>query len=85
MNGVNGEVARGDYIVSAGEFIKLHAKFVEEDDKPDTGEVTQTYKVTEEDLENGFTVPMELYVKENGGRNSGKRAHFKVEYKFTVK
>ena len=85
MTEINGEVARGDYIVSAGEFIKLHAKFVEEDDKPDTGEVTQTYKVTEEDLENGFTVPMELYVKENGGRNSGKRAHFKVEYKFTVK
>lgn len=85
MTEINGEVARGDYIVSAGEFIKLHAKFVEEDDKPDTGEVTQTYKVTEEDLENGFTVPMEFYVKENGGRNSGKRAHFKVEYKFTVK
>ena len=85
MTEINGEVARGDYIVSAGEFIKLHAKFVEEDDKPDTGEVTQTYKVTEEDLENGFTVPMELYVKEHGGRNSGKRAHFKVEYKFTVK
>lgn len=82
---INGENTRGEYIVSAGESIKLHAKFVEEDDKPDTGEVTKTYKVTEEDLVNGFTVPMELYVKENGGRNSGKRAHFNVEYNFTAK
>ena len=47
--------------------------------------MTKTYKVTEEDLVNGFTVPMELYVKENGGRNSGKRAHFDVEYNFTAK
>lgn len=82
---INGEVTRGEHIVSAGESIKLHAKFVEEDDKPDIGEVTKTYKVTEEDLVNGFTVPMELYVKENGGRNSGKRAHFNVEYNFTAK
>lgn len=82
---INGENTGRDYIVTAGESIKLRIKFVEEDDNPDVGEAEKTYKVTEEDLENGFTVPLELYVKENGGRNSGKSAHFNVEYNFTVK
>lgn len=82
---INGENTGRDYIVTAGEYIKLRIKFVEEDDNPDVGEAEKTYKVTEEDLENGFTVLLELYVKENGGRNSGKSAHFNVEYNFTVK
>ena len=82
---INGENTGRDYVVTAGESIKLRIKFVEEDDNPDVGEAEKTYKVTGADLENGFTVPLELYVKENGGRNSGKRAHFNVEYNFTVK
>lgn len=82
---INGENTGRDYVVTAGESIKLRIKIVEEDDNPDVGEAEKTYKVTEADLENGFTVPLELYVKENGGRNSGKSAHFNVEYSFTVK
>lgn len=82
---INGENTGRDYVVTAGESIKLRIKFVEEDDNPDVGEAEKTYKVTGADLENGFTVPLELYVKENGGRNSGKRAYFNVEYNFTVK
>ena len=82
---INGENTGRDYVVTAGESIKLRIKIVEEDDNPDVGEAEITYKVTEADLENGFTVPLELYVKENGGRNSGKSAHFNVEYNFTVK
>lgn len=82
---INGENTGRDCVVTVGESIKLRIKFVEEDDNPDVGEAEKTYKVTEEDLENGFTVPLELYVKENGGRNSGKSAHFNVEYNFTVK
>lgn len=82
---INGENTGRDYVVTAGESIKLRIKFVEEDDNPDVGEAEKTYKVTGADLENGFTVPLELYVKENGGRNSGKSAHFNVEYNFTVK
>ena len=82
---INGENTGRDYVVTAGESIKLRIKIVEEDDNPDVGEAEKTYKVTEADLENGFTVPLELYVKENGGRNSGKSAHFNVEYSFTMK
>ena len=82
---INGENTGRDYVVTAGESIKLRIKIVEEDDNPDVGEAEKTYKITEADLEHGFTVPLELYVKENGGRNSGKSAHFNVEYNFTVK
>ena len=41
--------------------------------------------VTKDDIQHGFTITMDLYVKENGGRNSGKSAHFTVTYTFTVK
>jgi hypothetical protein len=49
------------------------------------GEASSAYTVTEEDLQNGFDIVMDLYVTENGGRNSGKSAHFVVTYSFSVK
>lgn len=82
---VNGERASGVYTVSAGDTLRFYAKFTESDDNPDIGEASKSYTVTEKDLIDGFTVKMDLYVKENGGKNSGKSAHFVVSFSYTPK
>lgn len=82
---VNGESAIGEYILSKGDTLSFYAEFTESDDNPDVGKASASYTVKEEDLMNGFNVSMDLYVKENGGRNSGKRAHFTVNYDFKAK
>ena len=82
---INGERAGRELVISIGEILTFYAKFTESDDNPDVGEATKKYTVTEDDLLNGFTVSMDLYVTENGGRNSGKSAHFTVTYTFSPK
>ena len=82
--GVNGEPVSRQYLLSAGDTIECHAQFIEEDSIPDVGDASASHFVTEEDLQNGFSVVMDLYVTENRGRNSGKSAHFIVTYNFTV-
>ena len=82
---VNGERAGGEYVISVGDTLSFYAEFTESDDNPDVGKASKTYTVTEDDLINGFTVSMDLNVTENGGRNSGKSAHFTVNYNYTVK
>ena len=82
---INGENAGREIVVSVGETLKCYAKFTESDDNPDIGEASKSYTVTEEDILNGFTITMDLYVTENGGKNSGKSAHFVVTYTFTGK
>jgi len=82
---VNGERAGGEYIISVGDKLSFYAEFTKSDDNPDVGKASTTYTVTEDDLKNGFTVSMDLNVTENGGRNSGKRAHFTVNYNYTAK
>ena len=82
---INGESTGREIVVSVGETLKFYAKFTEEDDNPDVGEASKSYTVTEDDILNGFTITMDLYVKENGGKNSGKSAHFVVTYTFTGK
>lgn len=82
---INGERVGREIIVSVGDKLKCYAKFTETDDNPDVGEASKTYTVTKDDIQHGFTITMDLYVKENGGRNSGKSAHFTVTYTFTVK
>ena len=81
---VNGELAAKMYVLSAGETINYYAQFRESDDNPDVGEASASHTVTEEDLMNGISVSMDLYVTENGGRNSGKSAHFIVTYEYTA-
>ena len=51
---------------------------------PDVGEATVTHTVTEEDFANGFSVEVEVYATENGGRNSGKSAHFVTTFTFEI-
>lgn len=81
---INGERIGRDIIVSVGDKLTCYAKFTESDDNPDVGEASKTYTVTKDDIQNGFTITMDLYVKENGGRNSGKSAHFTVTYTFSI-
>lgn len=81
---INGERIGREIIVSVGDKLTCYAKFTESDDNPDMGEASKTYTVTKDDIQNGFTITMDLYVKENGGRNSGKSAHFTVTYTFSI-
>ena len=84
-NELNGEIAKKEYAVSVGDSLNFYSRYTESDKDPDVGEASQTYVVTEEDLQNGFSVTMDLYVTENGGRNSGQSAHFVVTYTFSTK
>ena len=77
--------AKNEYAVSVGDTLSFYSRYTESDQDPDVGEASQTYVVTEEDLQNGFSVTMDLYVTENGGRNNGKSAHFVVTYTFSAK
>ena len=81
---VNGALAGRQFIVKNGETIEFYAKFTESDGDPDIGEVSKSYKVTDKDFNDGFTVTLDVYVEENGGSNRGKKAHFIVTYRFTI-
>ena len=80
---LNGERTANEYALAVGETLNCYAKFTESDDNPDVGEAWASHTVTEDDLLNGFTVSMDLYVTENGGRNSGQSAHYVVTYDFS--
>ena len=82
-NEINGDRVYSTIGVAPGETLSLHTRISEDDDNPDIGENTARYTVTEDDLKNGFTVTMDIYVTENGGKNSGQTAHFIVTYTFT--
>lgn len=81
---INGEPVEKEMLISEGDTLKFYAEFTESDEKPDEGEVSKSYTVTEDDLQEGFDVEMEVYVTENGGRNSGKSAHYIVTFTFTT-
>ncbi len=82
-NEINGEKVTSKQEISIGDTLELFSEYTESDDNPDVGSAKKTYTVTEDDFINGFTVDMDVYVKENGGKNSGKKAHFIVSYIFT--
>lgn len=85
VNQINGENILPERAISVGETLNFYSKFTEADKFPDVGEASASHIVTAEDILSGFTIPMDLYVKENGGRNKGKTAHFTVTYIFTTK
>jgi len=81
---INGENVNREkeYIFKIGDQIKIKVHFEEDDDNPDIGEATKSYRITKEDIVNGFEVLLDLSVKENGGRYKGKRAEFTVKFSF---
>ena len=82
---VNGEPTTQEYELSVGDTIECYARYTEDDKDPDIGEASASYIITEDDLVNGFTISMDLYVTENGGRNIGESAYYIVNFAFTVK
>lgn len=67
-----------------GDTVSLYARCEESDDNPDIGTATVTHTITETDMEEGFSESIDVYVTENGGRNSGQSAHFIVTFTFSV-
>lgn len=80
---INGERPTRTIGIAPGDKLSFYAEFTESDNNPDIGKASASYTVTEEDIENGFTVSMDLYVTENGGKNSGKSAYFIVTFAFS--
>ena len=81
---LNGERAGQSYAISVGDTLSFRAEITEYDDNPDVGTATASHTVTDEDFANGFAVTMDVYVRENGGRNRGQSAHFVVSYIFSI-
>lgn len=80
---IDGERPSKTIGVAAGDTLSFSATITESDDSPDTGTGSTSYTVTEDDIENGFEVAFDVYVTENGGRNSGQSAHFVVTFTFS--
>ena len=80
---IDGEWAPRQMGIAVGQTLSFSAKITESDDNPDVGTGSATYTVTEENLVNGFEISFDVYVTENGGRNSGQSAHFLVTYTFS--
>ena len=70
-------------IIAVGDTLAFTSRYIEEDDNPDVGEGAASHYVTKDDVINGFTVPLEFYVVENGGAHKGYAVHFFVNYVFT--
>lgn len=81
---INGEKVPDTMEVSVGDTITFSAKLTENDDIPDVGTGSASHTITEDDILNGFEVSFDVYVQENAGRNSGKSAHFVVNYRFSL-
>ena len=81
---INGEPVEKEMYISEGDTLNFYAEFTESDTKPDVGKISKSYTVTEDDLEEVIEVEMEVYVTDNGGRNSGQSADYIVTFTFTV-
>lgn len=73
----------GTYTFDVDETIVFYCYAYEADNSPDEGDNTVYYTVTEEDLMNGFTVEVEVYVTEDRGKNAGEQAYFIFTFEFT--
>lgn len=80
---INGKSIANEYRLTAGEKLDCFVRITESDENPDIGKASTSYTVTESDLINGFKIEMTVYVRENGGRNSGEKAQFLVTYEFS--
>lgn len=73
----------GTYTFNVDENIVFYCKATENDTYPDVGDNTVYYTVSEDDLINGFTIEVEVYVTENRGKNAGKQAYVIYTFEFT--
>ncbi len=80
---IDGDPVGRTKILSVGDTVNCHVLYSEIDANPDIGEASESYTVTEEDLVNGFSIQLDFDVTENGGKYSGRSAHFVVTYRFS--
>ena len=82
---MNGKIIyRGSEItLSPGDTITVSANITEADKDPDDGTGSKSYTVTQADLNNGFTISFNVFVKENGGRYSGNTCIWSVTFRFS--
>ena len=80
---LNGSRVTNTVGLAVGDELSFYAQITESDDNPDVGSASTTHTVTAEDIANGFEIKMDVYVTENGGKNSGQSAHFVVTYSFS--
>ena len=73
----------GTYTFNVDETIVFYCYAYEADNSHDVGDNTVYYTVTDEDLINGFTVEVEVYVTEDRGKNAGEQAYFVYTFEFT--
>lgn len=78
-----GESKDEEVTLKVGDKLKYYCASEEDDSIPDKGSKTVNHTVTEKDLINGFTVKVDVYVKENRGRYKGNKAH--IVYQFIYK
>ena len=62
MYTINGEQPADSMLLKAGDTLSCYANITEEDTEPDIGENSTNYTITDEDLLNGFSVSMDVYV-----------------------
>ena len=79
---LNGQNPPKNLVIAVGDTLEFYAKYKEEDQLPDSGENTVVYTVKSSDIQDGFSVPLEVIVTENAGRNQGKSAEFVVTFTF---
>lgn len=80
---IDGQPTSSQMTLVVGQTLSFNATITENDNRPDVGYGSASYTVTDADLLNGFEVSYDVYVTENGGKNSGKSAHFIVTTTFS--
>ena len=81
---VNGSAVRSGSAVTlqAGDQVTVSARIEEADKRPDVGTGQTSRTVTEADLANGFSLSLDVTVRENGGRYSGNTCTWRVTFSF---
>jgi len=81
---VNGSTVRSGSVVTlqAGDQVTVSARIEEADKRPDVGTGQTSRTVTEADLANGFSLSLDVTVRENGGRYSGNTCMWRVTFSF---
>ena len=69
--------------LTAGDEITVKAIVTDNDKSPDVGTNNSKHTVTEKEIKDGFTISLNVKVRENKGRYTGNTATWKISYKFT--
>ena len=82
---VNGSKLRvsSEYTLAVGDTVTVRAVVTDKDQSPDKGEGSASHRITQRDLDSGFTVEVEVRVTEDKGRYKGYTAAWTVSFSFS--